>query len=135
MGQTQLDATLSAGPQNAGESVFPGTTANIPINLSPNPKQWQHATGVLTRTINVASPAWLALGEVGPTGTVSEGNLVYIRGNGPFSVRTTQDTPSGAVVCEHKTNGLFIWELPESEPLTLLEVQGNATIEYFVQGK
>ncbi len=136
MGQTRLDASLQAGPPNAGESVFPGTTASIPINLSPNPKSWQHATGVLTRVVNVASPSYLALDGVGATATVTECNLLYFRSGAPLILRITQTISGvGSVVTEHKVNGLFIWEPPEAEPITLLEVQGNGTIEYFAQGQ
>jgi hypothetical protein len=136
MGQTRLDASLSAGPPNAGESVFPGTTANIPVNLTPNPKNWQHATGVLTRVVNVATPAWLTLDGVGATATISECGLLYFRSSAPLNLRITQTVAGvGSVVTEHRVYGLFIWEPPESEPLTLLEVQGNGTIEYFAQGQ
>lgn len=135
MGQTRLDASLSAGPPNAGESVFPGTTAAIPINLTPNPKNWQHATGVLTRVVNVTSPTYLALDGCGATSTVSECNLLYFRSSAPLTLRITQTVSAAPVVTVHRVYGLLIWEVPESEPITLLEVQGNGTIEYFVQGQ
>jgi hypothetical protein len=136
MGQTRLDASLSAGPPNAGESVFPGTTANIPINLTPNPKTWQHATGVLTRVVSVASPAFLALDGVGATATVTECGYLYFRSSSPLLLRVSQNIAGvGVTTTLHRVHGLFMWEPPASEPIVLLEVQGNGTIEYFAQGE
>lgn len=137
MGLTRLDASLSAGPPNAGEAVFPGTTANIPINLTPNPKSWQHATGVLTRVVTVPHPDFLTLDGVGNGMTVTECGLLYFRSSSPITVRLTQEVGGsvGATVTLHRVHGLFIWEPPPAEPITLIEVQGSGTIEYFAQGE
>lgn len=131
MGQTRFNATLVAGPTASAECVFPGMTATLPIDLTPNPKSWQVATGVLTRRVSVVAPAWLELDGIGSGHTVSEAHFIYIRSDAPILVRTTQ----GIVAASHTVQGIFLIEAPESAPIVLLEVQGSGTIEYFAQGQ
>lgn len=135
MGITRFDGTLHAGPPNVSDGTFPASTMGVPINLTPNPKGWQRATGVLYRAVNVPSPDFLELDGIGSDRTVSEGNFLYLRSNSTVTVRVTQAFTTGEATATFKINGLCILEFPEAEPLTLVEVQGSSTIEYFAQGQ
>jgi FtsP/CotA-like multicopper oxidase with cupredoxin domain len=135
MGQTKLDATLTSGPATACETgSFPSAALTASLQLTPNPKNWLKATGILSNQVAVVSPTWQQLDGVGSTSTVTEGTLLYFRSSSAVQLRITQATTGGDTTTVHSIGGLFMWEFPSAEPLTLLEVQGTATIEYFIQG-
>lgn len=134
MGQTQLTGSITAGPPSASQTTFPGITALIPLNLSSEPKTWQVATGVLTRSINQPTSGWLTLDGVGVGHTVEAGHLLYLRTNGSLTIRITQLIAGAPVQSIVVVKGPFILETDDSSPIQLIEVQGNAVIEYFVQG-
>ena len=135
MGQSKLDGTFLSGPPSVTDGTFPSSTMTMALKLLPDPKSWQRATGVLQRAVNIASPSFLTLDGLGTGKTVEEGNLLVMRTNAPLTLRITQAITGGDVTATFKVNGLCILEFPEGEPLTLLEVQGNSTIEYFAQGQ
>lgn len=135
MGQSKLDGTFLSGPPSVTDGTFPSSTMSMALKLLPDPKSWQRATGVLQRAVNIASPSFLTLDGLGTGKTVEEGNLLVMRTNSPLTLRITQAITGGDVTATFKVNGLCVLEFPEAEPLTLLEVQGNSTIEYFAQGQ
>ena len=134
MSQIKLSGSIVAGPASSSEGVFPGSTMDIPLSTKENPKGYQRATGILRRSVSVASPSWLDLGE--PGNTVTQANFLYLRSDGPLSLRlTTDDGLGGDVVAVIVVQGLHITEFNQINYLKTLEVQGNATVEYFMSGQ
>jgi hypothetical protein len=135
MGQTRLDGSLQAGPPNASEGTFPASQTTIPLVLTPNPKPWQVAEPTLTRRVNSPSPSWKTLSGIGANDTVTEAHFIYLRTDSQLSVRITQEVNGDPVTATLNVRGLLILEVSDSEPITLVEVQGTATLDFYAQGQ
>jgi hypothetical protein len=134
MGQTRLDGSLQAGPPNATEGTFPASVFNTPLILTPNPKPWQVAEPTLTRRVSSPS-SYKTLSGVGTNDTVTEATFIYLRTDANLLVRITQTIATVPTTAVHSIRGLCILEFPDNEPVTLVEVQGTATIDFFAQGQ
>lgn len=135
MGMVTVSGALLAGPPSAGEG-FPAMLANAPLSLINSPKQMGVATGVLSRLVNQPSPAFGPLQGVGPTDTVTAGDLLYLKCDGLLILRVTTDDGSGGSVVElNPVHGLYVREFSTVRALKLLEVQGVARCEYFISGQ
>lgn len=137
MGQVTITGSLEAGPPGASEA-FPGMRASAPVSTRQSPKTFAVATGVLSRSVNVASPAWGVLQGVGATDTVTKGDTLYLKVDQLVFIRmTVGDGAGGQTVLDPvPVAGVFIMEFDSSSrSLELLEVQGTARIEYFVSGQ
>lgn len=134
MGQIDLQGALFGGPPTGG-STFPAATFSVPLRMSTTPKPFGVATGVLTR--NVASPAaYLTLSGIGAADTVTKGDVLYFKASGAVDLRlTTDDGAGGDVVAIVPVQGIVILEFSSSKYLKLVEVQGSASIEYFMSGQ
>jgi hypothetical protein len=133
MGQSRLEGSIQAGPPNVTDGTFPASTATFPLAFSPNPKSYNCAEPTLARRIS--SIAFVPLSGVGPNDTVTEAGLVYLRSDSPLEVRITQVIDGSPETSIHKIHGLLLLEPPGNEPVTLVEVLGNATIDFYVQGQ
>lgn len=134
MGQISLQGAIVAGPVTASET-FPASTLNVPLATIFSPKPSAVSTGVLTRNVNVAVPAFGALQGVGPTDTVTQGDFLYFKSNGPVILRvTTDDGLGGQAQALVPVHGIAMLEFQATRPLELLEIQGNARVEYLVSG-
>lgn len=134
MGQITLSGAFIGGPPAGGET-FPGTTFSAPLALRTNPKGFGAATGVLQRQVSTAVGVYATLSGVGATDTVTKGNTLYLKSNGNLLLRlTTDDGLGGSVVAVNPVSGFVFVEFDETKYLKLLEVSGNALIEYFVCG-
>lgn len=133
--QVKIDVTLAAGPPNGcGEGSFPSAQTTVAGGVGPSAcggKPYSAASGLQVRTVNVASPTYLELAGVSPDGTVVKADTLYFKASAPVTLRlTTED----AAVEVAPIGGLLVREFPPGKALTLLEIQGSATIEYFVSG-
>jgi hypothetical protein len=129
MGTVNLEGSLSAG-SGSGDCTFPSMAATATLNTSPSPKSYQNATGTLVRL--VASPvAYAVLSGVGVADTVTECDFLYLRTNATVLVRLTQSASTKVL----SVSGTLIIEPPTATPITLVEVQGSATVEYFASGQ
>jgi hypothetical protein len=127
MGTVNLEGSLSAG-SGSGDCTFPSMAATATLNTSP--KSYQNATGTLVRL--VASPvAYAVLSGVGVADTVTECDFLYLRTNASVLVRVTQSASTKVLT----VSGTLIIEPPTATPITLVEVQGSATVEYFASGQ
>jgi hypothetical protein len=132
MGQARLDGSLQAGPPAVTEGTFPASTFSVPIALTPNPKGYLVSDATLSRRIN--SVPWIALSGLGATDSVTEASTIYLRSDSPLDVRITQSIDDVLVVSTSRLHGTLLREFPSSDPATLVEVKGNATIDFYVQG-
>lgn len=139
MGSSSLTGSLIGGPPNSGGSSFPEAQFIAQLGLTPSPKVWSAASGVLQRQVSQAAPGFLALSGVGPTDTVQRGDTLYFRSNGPVVLRLSYVDPTNplgpplqAVV---PVQGLLLQEFSTPSPLVGLEVQGSAQIEYLITGQ
>lgn len=131
MGQLKLSGTLNAGPPTVTASTFPAATLSAPIATKEDPKGYQRATGILRRTENFA--VFTDLAE--PGNVVTKATFLYFKSDGSIDLRlTTDDGAGGNVVSVAPVEGIFIQEFPSAKFLKLLEMLGNATIEYFLSG-
>lgn len=133
-GQLDVSGTLIAGPPNATDTTFPSMQASASIHTTPTPKGWQVCTGVLSRTINSPS-SYVTLDGIGAAKTVTAADFLYLRSNTKLKVRITQVDGIGTLVGERYVSGLLIHEAPSDCAITLVEVQGSATIEYLASGQ
>lgn len=136
-GQVQISGNITLGQGTATSSAFPSTFAAAQLGLLPNPKSYDVAAGVLTKT--VASPlAFVPLGVVGPTSQyqVSECLTFYLRSESPFDLRITQDDGiGGSTISTIPVHGTYLQETPELKAITFIEIKGEGLIEYLVAGK
>lgn len=133
MTQLKLSGSLQAGPPTVTDGSFPATTVNAPISTKENPKTYQAATGVLRRTLNYV--AFTDLGTVGAGAEVEQGTFLYFRSDAAVELRlTTDDGGGGNEVAILPVDGLCILEFDSTQFLKLLEMNGSATIEYFISG-
>jgi hypothetical protein len=134
MGAVTLAGSITGGPPSGGSS-FPGSTFNDQIAFPSGPRSFSAATGMIQRSINSPS-AFVPLGGVGPTGDVTTADFLYLVTNGSLDVRITAQNGSGgfttAVVSV--ANGPLILPVSPNKLITLVEVQGSATIEYLASG-
>jgi hypothetical protein len=130
-GAVQLTATLLAGPTTVTDNQFPSGTTNLPFGLNPPQKAYNVDTGVMVA--NVISPvAFVALGGVGPGGSVTQAQTLYVRTLTPVQVRLTY---LGDVTPKIRyLGGATLEEADPAHPITLVEVMGSATVEYYAAG-
>jgi hypothetical protein len=134
VGQLKFEGNLIAGPPSINGDGY-GMQVIAPVTLKSAPSSFDAASGVLRRSLSVAAPAWGPLQGVGPTDTVTQGTFLYVRTTSLVLLRlTTNDGAGGTVVELNPVDGLYVREFGSQRPLELLEVQGTATIEYFVSG-
>lgn len=129
MGSLNVSGVLQG--QNA-ETSLSAAVFNAPLGLRNASKSFASATGVLRRVI--ASPAaFVSLSGIG--GDVATANFFYFRTTAAMTLRITHsDGAGGSVVVSIPVHGLFIFELPDTNVITLAEVQGSGEIEYFASG-
>lgn len=127
MGQIVLSGNLQGGPP-AGGDTFPSAEFRTALKLSSSPKGFQQATGILTRLFT--DPAtFVAIGSI--PADVPRVNFLYIRCDGNFQLRLTQDDGSGGdVVYTMQCRGLFLSEFPDANFVKLVEIAASGKIEY-----
>lgn len=134
MGQVQISGTLQGGPPTGG-NVFPAAQFITPLTLSSSPKSFQSASGILTKLLSDTG-TFVELSAIGTGKDVPRANTVYIRADGDFQLRITQDdgtlNPGTPVVIVCK--GLFVMEVPDNRAILLLEVAASCKLEYFASG-
>lgn len=129
----QIAGQLLAGPQAASDTAFPGAIANVPLQLYPNPRPYNVATGVMLRTIATSVGVYVSLDGV--PNTVQQGTFLYLRALSPLLIRRTRIEPSSSnVVTIDGIQGIFMMEYDPLRPLILLEASGSGQLEYFVSG-
>lgn len=134
MGQVSVNGTLQGGPPAGGDNVFPAAQFLTPIKLSQNPKGFQSASGILTRSLNDAA-AFVALSAVGTGEDVPRANFMYLRAESDYQLRLTQDDGAGGtIITTTQHRGLFMSEFPDARAVVLIEIAGSTKIEYFASG-
>jgi len=125
---------LAAGAQGGSCDAFPASSIQIPLAFIEGARPYDAASGILVQ--NVASPAaFIPLVGVGPTGPVTQATSLYLKSDGPCVLRLTNDDGGGGTVVQTiPIHGLILVEFPVTQPLELLEIQGEVRIEYFVSG-
>jgi hypothetical protein len=118
---------VSGGP--AGSGAFPGGVGSFSLATSPDPKGYSvNASGVK----NLNSPSvYVPLPGLGANSDVANADFLYLKSNGPVFVRITQ---TAGVQVIH-LQGMLMLEFPANDLLTLVELEGSATVEYFVSGQ
>jgi len=137
MGVLVLAGSIVVGPAVVSETAFPGAVSTVQLDTTPDQKNSACNSGVKNRTINTPN-AFITLSGVGPTDDVTQGDTLYFRSRSPVSVRLTFNNPlvpMSPTVSVIPVNGTLILEAPQSQYLTLLEVQGSGQIEYLVSGQ
>lgn len=133
-----LDGSLTVSDACSGSCSDSGSATEL-LSFGPGTCTGRSATahtGFTRRTVSVASPSWLALGEVGPTSTVAQGDFFYLRTTAPISIRYTVDDGAGGTRTYIEDVDAFVAKtFPTSKPLELVEVQGSATITFFASGQ
>ena len=135
MGQVRLDGTLQAGPPNGvaptqDRSIL--TTA-LALKGGAGSKPFQVATGILE--LNIINSSYQALPGVGAAPAVTHADTLYFFSNSPILLQlTTDDGAGGNVLSVLPVDGLLILEFNASRFLKLVEVLGQAQIEYFASG-
>lgn len=133
MGNVAISGSLQGGPPTGGNS-FPGAQFQTPLKLSVDPKAFQSASGILTRVISSIG-VFVPLAAVGAAADVVRANFVYVRADGDYQLRITQDDgAAGTTVATVQCRGLFMFECPDNLAVVLLEFAGSGTIEYFASG-
>lgn len=135
MASLTLSGSLSFG-ELCGPCNSPGDLS-IPLTSTCNGIPAGCAPFVPLRRVSVTPPSWLALGEVGPTASVTKGLFLYMRTDSPISIRMTVDDGAGGSVLQVidlDSPMPFMKSFPTAKFLKLLEVQGSATITYLVSG-
>jgi len=130
--QVQLTGTVLGAPASTTDSTFPASAVNIPFTLNPPQKTFNVAAGGFP--INLNSPAaFVAIpGIGGVVGPVTQAQLLYGRVSTPMRFRLTylgDATPYVSYV-----GGIFIIEADPSSPITLFEVRGSGTLEFYATG-
>ena len=135
MGQAELSGSIVFGPSAGGSGAFPSSTDTIQLETNPSPKQFNAATGTLSRQLNSPS-AYLTLTGVGTTDTVQQCGLLYFRCDSGIKLRLTFTDPAGGadIVSEIPVAGTLVLEPPSNGPIKLLEAKGSARIEYGASG-
>lgn len=133
-GVVTLDGSLSGGPPNSVADGFSGAQFITQLRLSVSPKSFQSASGILTRTLSNAA-TFVLLSVVGTSREVPKANFLYIRADGDFQLRITQDDGNGgSTVTTSQQTGLYLAEFPSSKLVTQVEIAANGKVEYFASG-
>lgn len=131
MTQLKLAGSLIAGPPSVSDGTFPASTISTPISTRENPKTYARATGILTRT--EAFGSFTDLGEPGQV--VKQATFLYFKSSTAIELQlTTDDGAGGDVLSIIPVDGLCILEFDSNKFLKTLEMNGSATIEYFLSG-
>lgn len=128
MSNLQLSGSITAGP--AGGSGFPGGIASFSLATTPDPKGFSvcaHGQKLLSSPSSFQTVPGLGTGQ-----DVVNGDFLYLKSNAPITVRLTQAGMSVQLV---GLNGTMILEFPATAYLNLVEVEGSASIEYFISGQ
>ena len=133
-GVIDLSGTIFAGPPNVTDTTFPNMRDTVDLHTTPTQRQYAVCTGALSRTI-ASTGAYVTLGGIGPTDTVTKADFLYLRCNGTLRIRMTQVDGLGTLVSEQDVGGLLVLEKPSAGCITLLEVKGSATVEYLAAGQ
>jgi hypothetical protein len=134
MGQINLSGSLSGGPAVGGENTFPAAQFITPLKLSSNHKSFTAGSGLLTRQLS-DDAVFVPLAALGAAGDVTRANFLYLRANGDYQLRITQDDGVGGTTVQTlQCRGLFVCEFPDALAAVLVEVAADATIEYLVSG-
>ena len=131
MGQITVAATLIAAPAQSTDQQFPSGTTTIPFVTTPSPKTYNVDTGRNTAQVNSPS-SFVALQGLGANGPVTQAHTVYIRTSVPMNVRLTYQ--GGSALGPLPIQGVFFLEVPPATPLTLVEIEGSGTVEYYFAG-
>jgi hypothetical protein len=125
-----FQGTLVAGSQGGTDCSFPSAITNLQFG-----KTKSFAVSA-THAKNVASAsAYVPLDGVGTGETVTQANFLYLRTNAKLSARITYKADSGPdVVIVIPVFGFLVWEPPDANYITLLEMQGVGGVEYFASG-
>lgn len=132
--QVQISGTLIAGPTEVSESTFPSGETSIPFVGTPNPRSYNVDTGKDVARVNSPS-SFATLSGIGENATVPQANFLYLRCDVQVQVRVTQLVPSSTpTTATISVKGLLILEPPPGSEITLVEIQGSATVEYYACG-
>ncbi len=131
----ELTGTISFGPDCA-TGAFPNGMSSIEFGTNCGcGKSYSVGTGITTRRINTSIGVFVALGGVGSGEAVTQARFLYLRSDNKINIRLTTKSDTGPdVVAVEPLQGLKIQEFPSDRYLLLLEVEGNATIEYLACG-
>ncbi len=128
MSNVVLSGSITAGP--VGSSGFPAGVASFAIGTTPDPKGFTvSASGV--KLLNSPS-SFQALPGLGTGQDVTNADFLYLKANSSVVVRITQ---AGGSVQLITIQGTLILEFPATAYLNLVEVEGSATLEYFISGQ
>jgi hypothetical protein len=94
VGQVDLSGSLVIGPTGGGDGAFPTSQDHVSLATTPSPKPSQVASGTISRTLNSPS-AYVELSGVGTDDTVTRGDFLYFRADGPVMLRLTFNDPAG----------------------------------------
>lgn len=134
-GQVTLSGQLQIGPKCCGPDDRSNSFINLMLNGGCCAKSYNVATGILQLDIN-STGAYIALPGVGAAPGVTHGDTIYFFTKTALLLRlTTDDGAGGSVLSVLPVNGLLILEFNATRFLKLVEVQGAASIEYFVSGQ
>lgn len=133
MGIITVSGTLFGGPQSGGET-FPAAQFSTPLRLSSPNKGFQNASGILTRVLT--NPAvFVAIPAVGTGGDITRANFLYVRSDGDYQLRLTQDDGAGGTtVTTIQCRGLFVTETPDSLAIVGVEIASSSKIELLASG-
>lgn len=140
MGQIDISGTVQAGPGSVSEGSYPSMTASMLLKATPNPKPWQVCTGTIARSVNavIGGGSWVALDGIGSSKTVQECDTFIFHSSADVLLRITQKDPGAPgvpTVQTRRITGLHIIECGSATAITLIEIQGAASIEYVASGQ
>lgn len=131
----KLEGSLIGGPPSVCEGSFPSSQFLVQLGFANGcAKQWEAATGVLTR--NLQSPsALVALSGVGAGDTVTAGRVLYFKTNAEMLLEVTFHPSSGPdYVSLIPVRGPVVLETPDNSYIVGLRCQGTGPLEYLVAG-
>lgn len=129
-----LWAQLSLGAPVVTDGVCPSTLVSTLANLTLTPacKPAPVNTGFSSRLIS-SSTNYVALSGVGTNDIVTEATFLYLRS--ADAVGMLARLTFGSIQSVIPFNGVLMMELdPTTTPLTLVEIQGVGTVEFFACG-
>lgn len=129
-----LQAQLSSGPATVSDGTFPPGVTQVQLQLNPSTRQVNVDTGAMVANVNSPSAYVTLPGIGGAVGPVTQGLFLYLRTVAPVAVRLTMFGASGNTTSVLLTNGLLVLEFDPLHYLTLLEIQGTGTVEYYAAG-
>ena len=125
--QLTCEGTVSCGPAPSSGGGIPRGATLIPFSTYPDPLCPAVQSGDQVAAVN--SPSSFVTLPVGP---VTQGTFLVILTTTAMAVRTTTHgtaDPAVETIC-----GLKVVQFDVASYLTLLEVQGEGVVEYFVGG-